>query len=358
MVRRFEDRVFLLLVVAATVLFLWLVATFFDAILWALVAAIILAPLQARLVRWRPEQPGSMAVLTLLVLITLVIVPLMVLASFLLQEAAYLYQGIQTGKINFYDYFDQMRHALPRWGRLQLNRLGVGNLDALRDKLGAGLSSSFQTLAAQALNLGQQAASFLLSLIVMLYLTFFLLKDGKRLSSLVIGAVPLQPEHRRALAQKFAAVVRATIKGNMAVAVVQGGLGGITFALLGIGSAMLWGVMMAFMSLIPAVGSGLVWVPVAIYFFATGAVAKGAILVFCGVFVIGLVDNLLRPILVGRDTQMPDYMVLISTLGGLELFGVSGLIVGPVIAAFFLSVWAIFIEDRARLASFDAEAQG
>jgi len=346
MVRRVEDRTFLLLAGGATLLFLWLISTFFDAILWAVVTAIIFTPLQARLMQWRPERPNSMAALSLLILTALVIVPLMILVSFLLEEVTYLYQGIQSGQIDFNQYFDQMRHALPHWARVQLSRLGLSNLDAIRDKFGSGISSSFQTLAAQALNIGQQAASFILSLVVMLYLTYFMLRDGPRLSSLVVDAVPLKSTYRSALTQKFAAVVRATVKGNMVVAVVQGTLGGIIFALLGVGGALLWGVLMAFLSLIPAVGTGLVWAPVAIYLFATGATVKGGILVFCGVFVIGLVDNFLRPILVGRDTQMPDYMVLISTLGGLELFGMSSIIVGPVIAAFFLSVWQIFIEDR------------
>lgn len=346
MARRAEDRTFLLLAGSATLLFLWLISTFFDAILWAVVAAIIFAPLNAKLLQWRRDRPNSMAALSLLVLTALVIVPLMILASFLLEEATYLYQGIQSGKIDFNQYFDQMRHALPHWARIQLSRLGLGNLDAVREKFSAGISSSFETLAAQALNIGQQAASFVLSLVVMLYLTFFMLRDGPKLSAIVTDAVPLKSSHRSALAQKFTAVVRATVKGNMVVAIVQGTLGGIIFALLGIGGALLWGVLMAFLSLIPAVGTGLVWAPVAIYLFATGATIKGGILVFCGVFVIGLVDNFLRPILVGRDTQMPDYMVLISTLGGLELFGMSGIIVGPVIAAFFLSVWQIFIDDR------------
>ncbi|MDQ4421405.1 AI-2E family transporter [Sphingobium sp. DEHP117] len=356
--RRFEDRVFLGLVFGATLLFLWLVATFFDAILWAVVAAIMLTPMQRALMRWRPDRPNSMAAISLITLIAVFIVPLMVLMSFLLQEAALLYQGIQTGKIDFTYYFDQVRHALPRWARIQLNRVGWGNLDGIREQLGGLLSSSFQTLAAQALSVGQRAASFLLALAVMLYLSFFMLRDGTPMSRKVIDAVPLHPSRRAALAEKFAAVVRATIKGNMVVAIVQGALGGIIFWALGIGGALLWSVLMAFLSLIPALGTAVVWVPVAIYLFATGAVLKGGILVFCGVFVIGLVDNLLRPILVGRDTQMPDYMVLISTLGGLELFGMSGLIVGPVIAAFFLSVWEIFIADRARTPAPEARGEG
>tara|TARA_B110001454_G_scaffold216550_1_gene240006 strand:+ start:1032 stop:2123 length:1092 start_codon:yes stop_codon:yes gene_type:complete len=351
MARRFEDSVFLALVAGSTILFLWLITTFSDAILWAVVAAIIFTPMQQALMRWRPGHPNSMAAITLLTLIAIVIVPLMILSSLLLQEAAALYQGIQTGKINFTDYFDQMRHALPQWARIQLNRFGVDNLDAIRAKMGAALSSSFQTLAAQALAIGQRAASFLLSLTVMLYLSFFMLRDGSRLSTLVVNAIPLQPSRREALAEKFTAVVRATIKGSMVVAIIQGALGGAIFWVLGIGGALLWGVLMAFLSLIPALGTGLVWVPVSIYLFASGATFEGVVLVLFGVFVIGLVDNILRPVLVGRDTRMPDYMVLLSTLGGLELFGISGFIIGPVIAAFFLATWEIFIDDRTRIAA-------
>lgn len=346
MARRLEDRVFLILVAAATAAFLWLIWTFFDAIIWAVVAAILFAPLQRWLVGKRPNRPNSMAALTLLILIAIVIVPMIILGGLLLQEAAALYDGIQSGRINVGDYFLQVQNALPGWASQQLNRLGLTNIEAVRDRIGAGLAASFETLAAQALNIGQRALSFFVSLGVMLYLAFFLLRDGPYLSARVVDAVPLQSTHRRALAEKFIAVVRATIKGNMIVAIVQGGLGGLIFWGLGIGGALLWAVAMAFFSLLPAVGTGLVWVPVAIYLFATGAVVKGGILVFCGLFVIGMVDNVLRPILVGRDTRMPDYVVLISTLGGLELFGLSGFIIGPVIAALFMAVWEIFIAAR------------
>jgi predicted PurR-regulated permease PerM len=346
MMRRMEDRVFLGLVGVATAAFLWLVWTFVDAVLWAVVAAIMFAPMQQWLMQKRPNRSNSMAALTLLTLIAIVIVPMIVLGSLLLQEAASVYAGVQSGQINFADYFAQVQHSLPDWASRYLRRLGLDNIEAVRDKIGVNLASSFETVAAQALNIGQRTFSFFVTLGVMLYLTFFLLRDGTRLSALVVDAVPLHSHQRRALAEKFIAVVRATIKGNMIVAIVQGALGGFIFWGLGIGGALLWAVSMAFLSLIPAVGTGLVWVPVAIYLFASGAAWKGAILVFCGVFVIGMVDNVLRPILVGRDTRMPDYMVLISTLGGLELFGLSGFIIGPVIAALFLAVWEIFIAVR------------
>ena len=131
-------------------------------------------------------------------------------------------------------------------------------------------------------------------------------------------------------------------RGNLLVAAVQGALGGLIFWVLGIHAPVLWAVVMAFLSLLPAVGAAAVWLPVAIYFLATGAVWEGLVLIAYGAFVIGLVDNLLRPYLVGKDTQMPDYVVLISTLGGIAIFGLDGLVIGPVIAAMFIAIWDIF----------------
>lgn len=344
--RRFEDRTFLAILLLASIAFACVVWTFFDAILWAIAAAILFSPMQKWLVARRPNRPNSMAALTLITLIAIVIIPMIVLGALLLQEAATLYTGIQSGEIDITHYFAQVQNALPHWASQQLSRLGLNNVDAVRDKIGSELAASFEILAAQALNIGQRAFSFFVSLGVMLYLSFFLIRDGQTLAALVVDAVPLHSHHRKALAEKFIAVVRATIKGNMVVAIVQGLLGGVLFWMLGIGGALLWGVSMAFFSLIPAVGTGFVWVPVAIYLFAAGETAKASILVFCGVFVIGLVDNVLRPILVGRDTRMPDYVVLISTLGGLEFFGLSGFVIGPLIAALFIAVWEIFIKLR------------
>ena len=170
---------------------------------------------------------------------------------------------------------------------------------------------------------------------LMLYLLFFILRDGNTIMQHVHRAMPLRDDQERQLFNKFAEVSRATVKGTLVIALVQGFLGGFIFALLGIQGAVFWGVVMAILSLLPAVGTGLVWGPTAIFLLATGDWGKGLILVTYGVLVIGLVDNLLRPILVGRDTKMPDYLVLFSTLGGLSLVGITGLVLGPVIAAVF-----------------------
>lgn len=182
----------------------------------------------------------------------------------------------------------------------------------------------------------------------MLYLLFFLLRDGRELSERIGNAVPLRAEQERALVDRFTVAVRAIVKGSIVVALVQGVLGGLIFWLLDMRAPVLWGAVMAVLSLLPFVGAGLVWAPVAIYLLATGSVLQGLVLLAYGVLVIGLVDNLLRPILIGQDTKIPDYIVLVSTLGGIAIFGANGIVIGPVIAAMFLAVWSVFSASRQR----------
>jgi predicted PurR-regulated permease PerM len=180
----------------------------------------------------------------------------------------------------------------------------------------------------------------------MLYLLFFLLRDGDDLSRRITKAIPLRPDHQRALLDTFTTVIRATVKGNIVVAVLQGALGGLIFWLLGIRAPLLWAAVMAVLSLLPAVGAALVWFPVAVYLLATGAVWQGVVLIAYGMLIIGLVDNVVRPILVGQDTKMPDYVVLIATLGGIAIFGINGFVIGPVIAAMFIAAWDIYSASR------------
>ena len=131
------------------------------------------------------------------------------------------------------------------------------------------------------------------------------------------------------------------------MAALQGALGGLIFWILGLHAPVLWGVVMGLLALLPAIGAAVVWLPVAIYLLATGSTLQGMVLLVFGALVIGLVDNILRPLLVGQDTKMPDFIVLISTLGGLATFGLNGFVVGPVIAAMFIAAWDIFSETKA-----------
>jgi len=343
---RFEDGGFLILVLIVTIAFGFVIKPFFGAILWSLVLALLFGPMNRRLLVLHPGRRNGMALLTLTTIILMVILPAIMLGALLIQEFVEAYNRFQTGAIDLQAMFDSAFRALPRWLADWLRTNGWADFSTVRDSVGKGLAGSFRTFAGQALLVGQSTLDLLLMLSIMLYLTFFLLRDGDELAARVIQAIPLDPERRDAVVQNFVVVIRATIKGSLVVAMVQGLIGGIVFWALGIEGALLWGVLMGIFSLIPAVGTGLVWVPVSIYLLATGAMVPALILIFCGLFVIGMVDNILRPILVGRDTRMPDYVVLISTLGGLQVFGFNGFVIGPVVAALFIGTWNIFTASR------------
>lgn len=336
-------RITLVALVAITTLaFVWLIAPFSGAILWAVIAAVLFDPLNARVLRAMPRRRGGAALVTLLVIVVVVVVPAMLLAAALLREATAFYVRIRTGDIDFGRLFVETQGHLPGWARSWLVDIGLGDVGGLRTKLGQGFASSFQIVAGQVLSIGQGTFGFFLALGVMLYLTFFLLRDGHALAARIERAIPLARDQRTVLIATFITVIRAMIKGSLIVAVLQGATGGLVFWAIGIPGALLWGVAMGVFSLFPAIGTGLIWVPVTLYLLATGAIWQAVILGVCGFFVISSVDNVVRPILVGRDARMPDYVVLIATLGGFELMGFNGFVIGPVIAALFMAVWEIF----------------
>jgi len=343
---KFEDGGFLIIVVLVTLAFGWLLVPFFGATLWGLVAAILFSPLYRGILSGMPNRPSTAAALTLLIILALVIVPAILLSVAVVGEASTLYSQIKLGEIDFAEVFNRLRDALPRWAKRLLESAGATDFDAASRMVTSNVAAGLDNVASQALNFGQGALRLLGSLGVMLYLIFFLLRDGEAMGNKIKRAVPLRPALRDELVRHFIVVVRATMKGTVVVAIMQGIVGGLIFWALGIEAPLIWGLLMGFFSLVPAVGTGLVWVPVAIYLLVTGSVMEGAILVFCGLFVIGLIDNLLRPILVGRDTRMPDFVVLIATLAGIQLFGLNGFIVGPMIAALFIAVWTIIAEAR------------
>ena len=339
-----QRGVFLALLAAVTLAFIWVLMPFFGAVMWGVALAILFTPLFKRLLRKMPRRRTLAALATLTICLVIVILPLAMVGVSLVQEIATVTQSIRSGQINFANYFQQIFDATPRWLITLLERFNLGNMDAWQARISAGAAQGSQVIASQALTIGQNTFDFLVSFFVMLYLLFFLLRDGAALSTMMREAMPLAKPHTHYLLNKFTTVIRATIKGNVAVAIAQGTLGGLAFWFLGVQGSLLWAVLMAFLSLLPAIGAALIWGPVAIYFLATGHLWEGATLIFVGVFVIGLVDNILRPLLVGKDTQMPDYIVLMSTIGGMALFGINGFVIGPVIAALFMAAWSLFID--------------
>ena len=310
-----QNKTFALLLVAVSLAFGAILWPYYEAVFWGVALAILFMPVHRRMLARMPGKPNRAALATLVLCLVVVILPLALIGISLIQEATHIYERLRSGQLNFGAYLEQVIAALPAWLVGMLDKMELTSVAALQHKLSSLSVQVGQVIATQALNIGQNTLQFAVGFGVMLYLLFFLLRDGPALGKRIHRAIPLQEQHKRDL------------------------LGGFIFWVLGIQAPVLWGVLMAFLSLLPAVGAGLIWGPVAIYFLATGALWQAGVLTAFGVGVIGLVDNLLRPLLVGKDTKMPDYVVLISTLGGMTLFGINGFVIGPVIAALFMACW-------------------
>lgn len=343
------ERGFLLLLISvATVLFIWLIAPFTGAILWGIIAAILFTPLNDRLKLKLSGRANLSAFLTLLVVLAVAVIPALLLSAALINEATIAYERFRAGDFDARAAFVDAERHLPGFARRWLVDYGLTDLEALQTKVTQGLTNSFQSLAGRVVVIGQSTLGFFLSLGIMLYLTFFLLRDGRAVLRRIKNCLPMADTQRELLLDRIGTVVRATIKGSLIVGLLQGLIGGIVFWSLGMQGALLWGVAMGFFSLFPAVGTGLIWAPMAIYLLVTGDIWQGVALLVCGFVIISSVDNVVRPMLVGRDTRMPDYVVLIATLGGFELMGFNGFIVGPLIAALFMAVWEIFASSRGK----------
>jgi predicted PurR-regulated permease PerM len=352
--RRIENGGLVLFVFLITLLLGAVVSTFAVALLWSVLAAILFQPLYQRIHARFPERPNTAALLTLLIVTVAVVLPALIIGTLVVDQASGVYSKVRSGQINFAAYFQQVHDALPDRLQQLADKAGLDSFERTQARFSNAVGSRVSGIASRALSIGTDAFAALLGFGVALYVTFFLLRDGTRLGRAVCNAIPLAHDATTRLVDRFIAVTRATIKGSVIVGLVQGALGAITFAIVGLPAALLWGLLMAVASLLPAIGPAIIWAPVAIYLLATSAIWQAAVVIVSGVLVIGSADNVLRPILVGRDTGIPDWVVLVTTLGGIELFGLSGIVVGPVVAALFITAWQIMTEQRAATGSADA----
>jgi len=340
---RLEKSSFMISLIIVSLLFLFVLWPFWGSIFWACIIGLLFAPLRQRIQQIGKPKPNLAAGLSLLVCLVMGILPaLFVIASFF-RQGADLYQRIKSGDFDIAAQMDKIQTAFPVINEfLEQFNVDIAQIQAQMSDVALSASGF---VAQNALQFGQGTVQFFVGLSIMLYVAFFILRDGEKIVAAIVRGLPLGDEREYLLFNKFAEVVRATVKGNLLVAAVQGLLGGIIFWVLGINGAFLWGVVMTLLAMIPVVGAGLIWGPVAIYLFAVGEVTQATILVIYGAVVIGLADNILRPLLVGRDAKLPDYLVLLSTLGGFAVFGINGFVLGPLVAALFLAFWEIFIRE-------------
>lgn len=338
-----EHKAYLLLLAVVTVAFFWLLTPLFSACFWAVILAILFNPMQRAFERRFGPRSNGAALASLTACIVLAVIPLLLIAGAVTDQIVRLAPLVRNASLDIPSLQAQLHGVLPDWADEVVEH--IGGIEELQARVGRIAVAASEFFAQQAVSIGQDALRVFVSLGVMLYVLFFLFRDGRETGRAIRDSIPLSRDYTDRLLARFTAVIRATVKGNVAIALVQGGIGGLAFWALGLDAALLWGVVMAILSLVPAVGSALLWVPAAGYLLLSGQTAKGVTLIAVGIG-ISFIDNLLRPRLVGRETRLPDYVVLVSTVGGLSIFGPNGFVIGPLIASLFIAGWSLYREER------------
>ncbi len=335
-----QNTFFFGLLTIATIAFIWLIQDFIMPIFWATILAIVFKPTQEKWLTVLKNKTLA-SLLTLLTIIVVLFVPLWTVGGLVVQESVSVYNRFSNGSIEISgtSLTDQAVVAIS-----YLERYGIKQ-EVVRDKFTSLAQSASQWFVRQVVGFGQATFSMVISFFLMIYILFFLLRDGPQIGRTIFHILPLGKEREQGLFTNFTRITRSIFKGTLVIAVIQGVIGGVLFWIAGVEGALLWAVVMTFFSIIPAIGPAIIWLPAGIILLLTGAIWQGVLIIAGGVIIISLIDNILRPILIGRDTKIPDAIVLISTLGGLTLFGITGVIIGPIIAGFFLSMWKIFEVD-------------
>jgi predicted PurR-regulated permease PerM len=332
----------LLLVAAVTALFVAVAWPFLKPLLLGALLAGLFHPLYRWITRLLGGRQSLGAAVTLLVLLVLGLGPISVFLGIVVQQAltvsdqAIPWLGQHLGAASSFNVNEWVVQRFPALAKYMPSQ------DQLLEQIATAVKTAGAYLVTFASRMTAMTATFLLNLFVMLYAMFFFFRDGHKILERIFYYLPLSDEDETSMLARFTSITRATVKGTLVIGVIQGGLGGIAFRVAGIEGAALWGTIMTILSIIPGIGAPLVWVPFVIFLYVNGQyVTATLLLVWCGA-VVTTIDNFLRPLLVGRDAQMPDLLILIGTLGGLFLFGPMGFIVGPIICGLFLTVWDIY----------------
>jgi len=342
-----EHWSFLLLLAAVSFLLVWVAWPFAGPLLWSALAAIMFQPLYNWSLKKARGRRNLAALLTLFIIFVAVLLPALWIGSVVVDETVGLVNSLRADPPDLRLWFDQAFAMLPASFQQFIEDNGWNDVSFLQQQLQALLGESAGLIAQQAVSIGSGALGFILSFAIGLYVLFFLLRDGSRIGETILHSVPVERDIADRLAERFLGIVRAVIKGSGVVGLVQGTLGAITMMIAGVPSALLMGVLMAILALIPAVGTALVWAPVGIWLLISGEIWQGIFVLGSGFIIISSADNVLRPILVGRDTGIPDWIILVTTLGGLSLAGFAGIVLGPLVAGLFLASWSILQEHRA-----------
>jgi len=333
----------IIILTIVSLLFATLIIDFILPIFWAIVLAILFNPIN-QYIENKINKPALTSLCTIFIISFVVLAPCFFILTAVAEETLTIIKAIESQEINLEKLLISISQLLPALTE-RVSVLGY-DTNTLIEQLNNIVLGTSQYALSLIMSTGENILRVLLLTFVMIYLLFFFLKDGDQIIAKCINVFPLDDNQERFLIDRFSSVTKATVKGTIIVGVVQGAIGGVIFTLLGIKAAILWGALMAFFSILPGIGTAIIWFPAACILFFSGAWLKALILLLAGFFIIGLIDNFLRPYLVGKETQLPDYLILLTTLGGVSLLGLSGFVIGPIIAALFITLWSLLKLDQ------------
>lgn len=333
-----RNFLFLALLAVVTVAFLWIIKTFAYPIFWAAIIAAIFYPVYKAIDR-KLKVPNLSTAITMMIVLVIIVVPLTLASILVVGESFDLYNSItnNSGHIN-----ESIRQAVewvknnPYTAQLNINQ------EFWTEKFSDLTKGITGFLLNSAKEFTQNSIIFVIMFFITFYTLFFFIRDGEKLLKKLMHLCPLGDDHEKILYDKFASTTRATVKGSLIVGLIQGTLGGAMFAVAGIDGAVVWGILMVLLSSVPGIGPYFIWLPAALIMLLIGHTWTGIGMILFGALVIGTIDNFLRPILVGKDSQMHPLLVLLSTLGGIAVFGISGFIIGPIIASLMLAFWDMY----------------
>lgn len=336
---RFRKSFLLGLVVVVSLAFGWMLQTFLMTILLSAIFSGLVYPVYARLAAALNGRKPLASAITLVGIVLLVILPLIALLTVVINQAISVTSSIQpvvARIINEPSYLDQQLQRVPALERLAPYR------DQIVARAGDALNLVGAFFIASVSEATRMTVTFVFHFFIILYTTFFLLMDGPAMLDAILGYLPLKPRDAAQMKERFVSITRATVKGTIVIGIIQGVLSGIAFWAVGIPDVLFWTAMMIVLSILPLIGSALVWVPACLFLAIAGHMGRALLLaLFCSL-IVGSVDNLLRPRLVGQDTKMHDLLILFSTLSGIVVFGPLGFIIGPILAGVFLTAWQLF----------------
>lgn len=336
---KLSSTVFLVVLLGLLYLCYLLFKPFLVSIVWAVVLVTLFHPVTIRLRSRLGERDTVTAVLMCALVVVIIVVPIVVLTFILAREALRTYKLIEDWvAIGGLDALGRLEQS-PRFQQI-LAEVGhyadLGGIDLQQNVL-ESLKRATSFIGTQSSKALQSFSASFLSFIFMVFAMFYFFRDGEKAVGSVRTLSPLAPETGAEAFRQFVEVSKATLYGSVVVALVQGLLGGLGFLVLGLPSPVLWGAVMALLSLIPVVGAGFVWLPAAVILLVQGSWVKGIILLLWGFLLVGLADNVLRPMLIGERAKLHTVLVFFSILGGLKIFGFLGFVVGPVIIAILIS---------------------